>query len=119
MSQAEPSGSPDRLRAEHDAIAERLATRRSIELARRAAYAAFAGLICGGLAVKLAFDLWFSTRPTRFQGSPVVFFAALAMAVVQLAVTMVVARRARRHMREEDAAFSQMRRLRETLGLDR
>jgi hypothetical protein len=118
VSQAEPTGSPDRLRAEHDALAERLATRRSIELARRAVYAGFAAFTSGGLAAKLAFDLWFPTGPTGFEGSKVFFFAALAVAVVLLAVTVLVVRRARGHMREEDAAFSRMRRLRETLGLD-
>jgi hypothetical protein len=116
--QAGPTGSPDRLRAEHDALAARLAARRSIELARRAVYAGFAAFISGGLAAKLAFDVWLSTRPGRFQGPAVFCFVALAVSVVLLAVTVAVARRARRHMREEDVAFSHMRRLRETLGLD-
>jgi hypothetical protein len=106
------------LLAEHDALAERLSTRRSIDLARRAAYTGFAGFLASGLAAKLAVDRWFSMRPTRFRGPPVFFFVALAAALALVLATAVVARRARAHMREEDAAFARMRRLREALGLD-
>jgi hypothetical protein len=106
------------LRAEHDELADRLAARRSIDLARRAAWSGFAAFLVGGLALKLAFDRWWSTRPTRFRGPPVYIFVALAVAAVLIVVTALVVRRVRRHMREEDAAFARMRALRETLGLD-
>jgi hypothetical protein len=106
------------LRAEHDALAERLSARRSIDLARRAAYTGFAAFLVSGLAMKLAFDRWLSTRPARFRAPPVLFIAALAAALVLVLVTALVARRARAHMREEDAAFARMRRLRDALGLD-
>jgi hypothetical protein len=106
------------LRAEHDVLAGRLAARRSIDLARRAAYTGFAAFIACGLSLKLAFDRWWSTRPTRFKGPPVYFFVALAVALVLLAVTALVLRRVRVHMAEEDAAFARLRALRETLELD-
>jgi hypothetical protein len=106
------------LRAEHDALAERLSARRSIDLARRAAYTGFAGFLASGLAVKLAFDRWLSTRPERMRAPPVLFFVALAAALALVLATALVARRVRAHMREEDAAFARMRRLRDVLGLD-
>ncbi len=106
------------LRAEHDALAQELAARRSIEVARRGAITGFAGLIATGLAVKLAFDRWFSTRALRFKGPPVYFFAALALALVLLGVAAIAFTRARRLMRTEDALFQRMRELRDRLGLD-
>jgi hypothetical protein len=112
------AGEDGALRAEHDALAERLSARRSIDLARRAAYTGFAGFLATGLAVKLAFDRWFSNRPARFRGPPLFFFVALAAALVLVLATALVARRSRAHMREEDAAFGRLRRLRAALGLD-
>ena len=106
------------LRAEHDQLAGRLATRRSIDLIRRGAYSGFTGLIAAGLSVKLAYDRWFSTRAIRFKGPPVYFFVALALALVLLAVAGVAVARARRLMREEDALFRRMRELRQRLELD-
>lgn len=115
---APAAGEPDAMRAEHDALAERLSARRSIDLVRRAAYGGFLGFLASGLALKLAFDRWFSTRPTRFRGPPVFFFVALAAALALIVATVLVVRRARAHMRDEDAAFARLRRLREALGLD-
>ncbi len=106
------------LRAEHDRLAERLAARRSIDLVRRGAYSGFAAFIASGLALKLGFDRWISTRATRFRGPPVFFFVALGVAVVLLAVTLLVFVRARRHMRVEDAHFARMQELRRHLELD-
>lgn len=109
---------PSGLRAEHDALASRLAARRSIDLVRRGAYTAFAGLISVGLSIKLAVDRWFSVRPTRFKGPPVFFFAALAVALVLVVLAAVAFARARRLMRGEDAEFARLRALREQLELD-
>jgi hypothetical protein len=117
---AEDGGAPDgALRAEHDALAGRLAIRRSVDDLRKAAYAGFAGAIALGLAVKLAFDRWLSVRPTRFQGPPVFFFVALAIAAALLGLTAWWAARGRRHRREEDALFARLLALRARLGLDR
>ncbi len=106
------------LRAEHDALAAALAVRRSIDLMRRFAYAAFAGFIGAGLSAKLAYDRWFSVRVTRFKGPPIYFFAALAATIVLVVLAAVFLVRARRLMRSEDALFARLRALRDRLGLD-
>ena len=106
------------LRAEHDALAERLAVRRSIDDARKAAYAGFAAFIALGFAAALAYDRWWSTRATRFKGPPVFFFVAAAIACALVVTTVLWRRRALRLMREEDAAFARFRELRAHLGLD-
>jgi len=106
------------LRAEHDALAAALATRASIDHARRSAYLGFSTFIVAGLAVKLAFDRWFSTRVTRFRGPPVFFYVALTGAVILLALTLIEVIRSLRLMRAEDARFARLRELRRRLELD-
>ncbi len=106
------------LRAEHDRLAERLASRRSIDLVRGGAYSGFIGLIGAGLAAKLAFDRWWSQSARRFTGPPVWFLLALAAAAVLLTLAVVLLVRARRLMRGEDADFARLRALRRELGLD-
>ena len=106
------------LRAEHDALAERLAARRSIDIARRGAYAGFAAFIAVGLSAKLAFDRWFSVSLKRFKGHPVFFYAALAVAIVLASLAAVQFARARRLMRAEDASFARLLELRQRLELD-
>jgi hypothetical protein len=110
--------SAEELRAEHDALAERLAARRSIDQVRRGAYAAFAAFVAAGLAAKLGFDRWFSTRESRFVGPPVLFVAALALALALAFAAAVAFSRARRLMRAEDVEFARMRELRARLELD-
>lgn len=106
------------LRVEHDGLAERLAARSSIDLVRRGAFTGFAGFIVSGLTLKLGFDRWFSTRPTRFKGPPVFFFCALALALVLVSFAAWHLVHARRRMRVEDAQFARMRELRSRLELD-
>lgn len=106
------------LRREHDALAERLAARRSIDEMRKAAYAAFFGFIAAGLSAKLAWDRWFSERLTRFKGPPVFFFVALAVTIVLVVIAARAFVRARRHMRTENEDFGRLKALRERLGLD-
>lgn len=110
------------LRAEHDALAERLAVRRSVDEIRRALYAGFAGLLSVGLAVKLAWDRWGTLAPgvTRRlrTGPPVLVWLAAAAALVLLALAVRAFRRARRLQREEDALFARYRTLRGALGLE-
>ena len=117
-SSVESQGSRDELRAEHDALAESLAVRRSIDHVRKGVYGGFTGLLVAGLAVKLAFDRWFSLRVTRYRGPPVYFFIALAVAVPLLAFAAWQLLRARRLMREEDERFARLRALRLELELD-
>ena len=118
MTRAEPASTPDPVRAEHDALAERLAVRRSIDLVRRGAYGSFAALVTSGVAAKLAVDRWFSTRVTRFRGPPLYFFVALAVAVALIAFAAASFVRARRLMRVESAEFERLRALRDRLELD-
>ena len=105
-------------RSEHDDLALRLAVRRSIDVIRRAAYTGFAGFIASGVAIKLAYDRWFSVRTTRFKGPPVYFFMALALALLLVLATTLLLVRARRLMRSEDVLFARMRELRDRLELD-
>lgn len=110
------------LRAEHDALAERLAIRRSVDFVRRALYETFAGLLCVGLTVKLAFDRWGIPAPGVVRkipkGPPLFLWVATAAAVVLLVLAIRSFVRARRLVREEDALFARYRRLRSALGLD-
>lgn len=106
------------LRREHDALAERLAARRSIDEMRKAAYAAFFGFIAAGLSSKLAWDRWFSERLTRFKGPPVFFFVAVAVTIVLVVIAARAFVRARRHMRTENEDFGRLKALRARLGLD-
>jgi hypothetical protein len=118
VTRAEPASAQEPLRAEHDALAERLAVRRSIDFVRRGAYGGFAALVTSGVAAKLAVDRWFSTRVTRFRGPPVYFFVALAVALALAAFAVASFVRARRLMRAESADFARLRALRDRLELD-
>lgn len=109
---------PSDLRAEHDALAERLAVRRSVDHVRRGAYAGFVGLVSALLSVKLAYDRWFSVKATRFKGPPVFFIAAAIVAGLLAAYAGWCAARARRLMRAEDADFARLQDLRRRLGLE-
>jgi hypothetical protein len=115
---AAPPSDAAALRAEHDALAVELATRRSIDLLRRVAYSGFAAFITAGLSAKLAFDRWFSLRPSRFKGPPVWFFCAVGVTVVLFALAAVWLTRSLRLQRVENARFARMRELRERLELD-
>jgi len=106
------------LRREHDALAERLAARRSIDELRKAAYASFFGLIATGLTAKLAWDRWFNERLVPRKGPPLFFFVALVVAVGLAAFAVAAFVRGRRYMRAEDEAYGRMKSLRERLGLD-
>lgn len=109
---------PDLLRAEHDSLAQKLVVRRSIDFVRRGLYAGFAGFVASGLAIKFAYDFWFSTRVTRFKGPPVFFYSALAAALILIAISLWAFLRARRLMREEDRLFAAFRELRERLRIE-
>ncbi len=106
------------LRAEHDRLASKLASRRSIDAMRRGAYAGFALVVTGGLSVKLAHDRWGPYHPLIFKAPPVFFYLALAAALTCLAVACISFAQARRHMLIEDADFARLRALRDRLELD-
>ena len=110
------------LRAEHDALGERLAVRRSIDEARRALYLVFFGLISVGLTVKLAWDRWGVLKPgvvRKLHAGPPLFLLLAGTAAILLLVLAIRAfLRARALMREEDAVFARFRALRERLGIE-
>jgi hypothetical protein len=106
------------LRAEHDALAARLAARRSIDEVRRATFAALALVVTGGVAARLAYDQWGPHRSPTSSGLVLFFFLAAGAALACLAGATAFSLRARRHMREEDADFARLRQLRARLGLE-
>ncbi len=108
------------LQAEHDALAERVAARRSIDAVRRGAYAAFGLVITGGLTLKFAWDRWgWGPRPAKPPGRyPLLFAVALAVSLVLLVVALRAFQAARRAMVVEDRDFARLRELRARLGID-
>jgi hypothetical protein len=119
---APPAPADAALRAEHDALGQKLAIRRSVDEARKALYLVFFGLISVGLTVKLAWDRWGVLKPgivrKTHPGPPLFFLVATALTLVLLSLAIRGFLRARRLMREEDALFARYRALRERLGLD-
>ncbi len=111
------------LRAEHDALAARLAARRSVDVARKALLQIFVGLVSVGLTVKLAWDRWGVLKPgvprVHHAGPPLFLWIAMAFTIVLLVLAIRSFSKARRLMRKEEALFTRYRQLRETLGLDR
>jgi hypothetical protein len=119
----DPTGSdPTALRGEHDALAEQLAARRSVDHVRRGAYVGFAALIGVGLSVKLAWDRWGPPRAGVVKklphGLPLFFILAIVATLVLAIVAGRALRRAGALRREEDALFTRLRALRVALGLD-
>jgi hypothetical protein len=110
----------DALRAEHDALAARLAVRRSVDHLRRGAYSTFVALVAGGVAATVASHRWGAAAAVRPppSGPPLFFLIAAAVSAVALAVAVGSFARARWHMRREDALFARFRELRAHLGLD-
>jgi heme exporter protein D len=110
------------LRAEHDALAEALAVRTSVDWARRAFYELFFGLISVGLTVKLAWDRYGTGRPgvvrKPFTGPPVFLWLAGVATIVLLLLAIRSFLRARRLMRVEDERWARYRELRTALGID-
>jgi len=105
------------LRAEHDALAGRLASRASVDDVRRGFYAIFLLVITAGLAVKLGYDRWGPYHPRAFKGPPSLFFLALAAALLAVAVAAFSFARGRRKARAEEAEFTRLKSIREKLGL--
>ncbi len=110
------------LRAEHDALGEKLAIRRSIDELRKALYLLFFGLLSVGLTVKLAWDRWGVLKPGVVRkihaGRPLFLFVATGVTIVLLSLAIRGLVRARALMRAEDALFTRYRALRARLGLD-
>jgi hypothetical protein len=109
---------PEALRAAHDALAARLAVRRSIDHVRQGAYGLLFSIIGVGLTAKLAYDRWWSVKPNRFQGRPLYLYLAAGAALLVVLFTLRAFLRARRLMAQENAEFDELRALRARLGLD-
>jgi hypothetical protein len=122
MTSASTASDPAAMRAEHDDLAAKLATRRSVDLVRRGAYVGFAAFVGVGLSVKLAWDRWGTPRPgiprKVFHGPPLFFFLAMAATIVLVVLAIRAFTRAVRLGREEDRLFARMRALRDALRLD-
>ena len=122
MRTAPTDSDPMALRAEHDALAERLAARRSVDHVRAGAYIGFAAFIGVGLSVKLAWDRWGPPRPGVVKklphGIPLFFILAVIAAAILALFAARALRRAGALRREEDALFARLRALRAALGLD-
>jgi hypothetical protein len=118
----DPSPSHEALRAEHDALARRLAVRGSVDVARRGLYQVFFGLLAAGLSVKLGWDRY-GVLPAGVvrkvhPGPPLFLWIATVVTVVILLLAIRSLLRSRRLAREEDALFLRYRALRAALGLD-
>lgn len=108
------------LRAEHDELARRVATRQSIDDVRLGAYTGFGTFVAAGLTLKFAWDRWgWGPPPARPPGRyPLLFLGALVLFAVLGAVTATTLRRARRTMTREDADFARLQEIRRTLEME-
>lgn len=111
------------LRAEHDALAEQVAVRRSVDFARRGFQLLFVGFLGVLLSGKLAWDRWGALPPGVVRatppGIPLYLYLAMAATVVLLGFAIRAFLRSRRLGHEEDAIFARVLALRAQLGLDR
>ena len=112
---------PAALRAEHDALAERLATRASVDRMKEGGVFTFFTVISLGMSAKLAWDRWgwLPVHKPRPEGEYPLFFLVVALAalvLLRLAVRRFLEAKALR--RSEDADFARLRALRARLGLD-
>jgi hypothetical protein len=113
---------PPALRAEHDALAKRLAVRPSVDALRRAAVVAFLGLVALGISWALLWDRY-GTAPTelarRHTGLYLTgFVVTLAVAVALFVAGGVILARSRGMAREEAQLFERLGELRRALGID-
>jgi hypothetical protein len=111
------------LRAEHDALASRLAARTSILEIRRASVALFFGFLGVGLSGKLGWDRWGITKPGQIAPAPQVgppfhIWVAVILTCLAFALSIRWYLRAKRLLAEEDALFARFRELRAALGFE-
>lgn len=110
------------VRAEHDALAKRLAVRPSVEALRWAATYGFLGLVAFGVSWGLTWDRYGKTPTPHalahtdlYRLGALLTFVASVVLVVLCGVTLA---RWRRLAREEDQLFERLRALRRALGID-
>jgi hypothetical protein len=112
---------PAALRAEHDALAERLATRASVDRMKEGGVLTFFTIISLGMTCKLGWDRWgwLPAHKPKPEGEYPLWFllgALLTLVLLRLAVRRFLAARALRQ--DEAALFERLRALRARLGLD-
>ena len=111
----------DALRAEHDALARKLALRRSVDAIRAAAYSGFTAALSLGLTLKFAWDRWGWSRlpkPPPRGRYPILPALAFVLFAVLLGYTIRFVRRAQALRVEEGKLIARFEELRRTLRLD-
>ena len=109
------------LRAEHDALAERLGTRLSVDRMKEGGVLAFFSVMAFGMTCKLAWDRWGwlpVNKPTPPPGVPMYFLGATLVTAVVVGYAVRAFVRAARLRREEAALYARFLALRARLGLD-
>ncbi len=118
------TGSPGEaaaLRAEHDALAEKLGTRLSVDRMKEGGVLTFFSVIAFGMTCKLAWDRWGWLpvhKPPPPPGLPMYFLVAMLVTAVLIGYSARAFVRAARLRREEAAGFARLLELRGKLGLD-
>ncbi len=109
------------LRAEHDDLARKLGTLRSVDELRTASYTGFATLLSFGLTLKFSWDRWGWSKlpkPPPRGRFPLLPLLAFVLFCVLLGYTVAVVRRARAARAEEQRLAARYEELRRTLRLD-
>lgn len=109
------------LRAEHDALAERLATRASVDRMKEGGVLTFFTVISFGMTCKLAWDRWGwlpVNKPKPEGHYPLWFLLGALLTLVLLRYAVRQYRQAAALRRDELARFERLRALRARLGLD-
>ena len=109
------------LRAEHDALADRLATRASVDRMKEGGVLTFFTVISFGMTCKLAWDRWGwlpVNKPKPEGHYPLWFLLGALLTLVLLRYAVRQYRRAAALRRDELAHFERLRALRTRLGLD-
>jgi len=118
---APPLGAPAALRAEHDALAERLTTRVSVDRMKEGGVLTFFTVIAFGMTAKLGWDRWgwLPVHKPKPEGEyPLWFLLGVLVTLVLLSYAVRQFRRAAALRQEEAALFERFRALRARLELD-
>lgn len=111
----------DALRAEHDALAGRLATRASVDQVQNGGVLAFFTVLAFGMTCKLAWDRWGwlpVNKPAPEGQYPLWFLLGTILTLALLSSAVRAFRRAAALRADEAAGFERLRALRSRLGLD-
>jgi hypothetical protein len=112
---------PATLRAEHDALAERLGTRASVDRMKEGGVLTFFTVIAFGMTCKLGWDRWgwLPVNKPKPEGEYPLFFLLAALVTLVLLRHAVMRFLAAQVLRREEAAlFARLRELRARLELD-